>query len=225
MTDKPKCLKRIADLAAELLGYRDACDKFWKARSVWDKWEGHRTPDPNESEFSKQIRANYWGALQSAEARCNEHWRQVGELLTLLGKMNPAAVATLRFVQNGELAWHLVLLVSWDGVDGELRGIYYDATAALEKMRSDSIATAAVRRKPLGEIPALLYEHLLTLPEHKAMNGPAILEWLAKKSHVVSEDTFYKDILPVLEPYGLMNKKRIGYHIPLSERPNTIPKT
>jgi hypothetical protein len=126
--------KHTANLAAELSGYKEACEAFWKARSVWDKWEGNRTPDPNESEFSQQIRANYWGALQSAEARCNEHWRQAVELWRILSEHNPDRIAKLRFIQVGETRWHLSGHVIWyaDGIAAELATIYGEALDALE---------------------------------------------------------------------------------------------
>ena len=74
-------------------------------------------------------------------------------------------------------------------------------------------------REPLGEIAGIIYEHLIELPEHKAVTGRAIIDWLARKGHDVSESAFYKEILPTLEPWGVKNKPRIGYHVPLSARP------
>ena len=77
-------------------------------------------------------------------------------------------------------------------------------------------------RQPLGKFSALVYEKLIELPEYKAMTGPAILDWLARKGHDVSEDRLNKEILPPLWPWGMKNKKKIGYYIPLSARPEKI---
>jgi hypothetical protein len=78
-------------------------------------------------------------------------------------------------------------------------------------------------RGPLGKLAGLLYEHLLTLPEHKAMDGPAILDWfLDEHKEIVSHDTLYKELCPALRSYGLKNRPRIGYYIPPSDRPEKI---
>jgi hypothetical protein len=92
-----------------------------------------------------------------------------------------------------------------------------------EALRLDSRLITAIRlpcqREPLGRLASLIFEQLLTLEEHKAMTGPKILEWLARKRHNVSPDRLNKEILPTLKPYGLKNKRQNGYYIPLSARP------
>jgi hypothetical protein len=76
-------------------------------------------------------------------------------------------------------------------------------------------------REPLGTNASLLYEKLITLPEHVGITGPAVLDWFSEEhGKIVDQSTLTKEILPPLKPYGLRNKPKIGYFIPLAERPN-----
>jgi hypothetical protein len=90
-----------------------------------------------------------------------------------------------------------------------------------DMIRADrAVAKAKPIRKPLGKIPALVFDHLLTLPEHKALNGPEILKWMADEHGIFkTERDLYKEILPPIKPFGLRNDPRIGYSIPLAARP------
>jgi hypothetical protein len=46
------------------------------------------------------------------------------------------------------------------------------------------------------------------------MTAPELADWLAKQEdYIISESTIRKDIIPQLQPYGIKNKKRIGYYI------------
>src|SRR5882724_2933123 len=68
-------------------------------------------------------------------------------------------------------------------------------------------------RLPLGKNAAILYEHLLSLPEHRAMTTPEILDWFAAAPNeiILSEDAFRDEILPELQRYGIKNRPRVGY--------------
>lgn len=69
-------------------------------------------------------------------------------------------------------------------------------------------------KQPLGEVAALLYEKLKSLPEHKAMTIPQILDWLSEKHNIeMDEGTLRRNHLEQLKPYGLVNTRRIGYHL------------
>ena len=76
-------------------------------------------------------------------------------------------------------------------------------------------------RPPLTKKPAAIYRILLELPEHKALTGPAIVAELLKVGIATDESTMRRHFLPRLRPYGLRNKRRVGYYIPLEDRPNS----
>jgi hypothetical protein len=67
--------------------------------------------------------------------------------------------------------------------------------------------------KPLSEKAAAVLELLKTLPEHRGMTGPKILETLDKKNIMIDQSTLTKNIIPELKPYGVKNRPRIGYYI------------
>ncbi|MGH7176744.1 MAG: hypothetical protein ACREJC_05130 [Tepidisphaeraceae bacterium] len=96
-----------------------------------------------------------------------------------------------------------------------------DALRALEEAEPGATAlpeTDAVR-EPLTPHAAKVYEMLLALPEHKAMTTKDILDRLGEKSIFIDESTFYNRIIKELEQYGLRNRPKVGYYIPLSDRP------
>ena len=67
--------------------------------------------------------------------------------------------------------------------------------------------------KPLSERAAAVLELLKTLPEHRGMTGPKILETLDAKSINIDQSTLTKNIIPELKSYGVKNRPRIGYYI------------
>ena len=67
--------------------------------------------------------------------------------------------------------------------------------------------------KPLSEKAAAVLELLKTVPEHRGMIGPKILEALDKKNILIDQSTLTKNIIPELKPYGVKNRPRIGYYI------------
>jgi hypothetical protein len=73
-------------------------------------------------------------------------------------------------------------------------------------------------RPKLGPIPSLIYEKLLTLPEHEAMPLPKITEWLwTEHQHNLSDANVYSHVMK-LEPWGLQHDKRIGYSITAEQK-------
>lgn len=85
---------------------------------------------------------------------------------------------------------------------------------------SDDRPATPPTKQPLGRLASLIYEKLITLPEHKAMTLPAILDWLSKEHRELpSEDTFHKRIKPELDAYGLQSRPKVGYFIPAFARP------
>lgn len=98
----------------------------------------------------------------------------------------------------------------------ELLEVYSDLVK-----QSDAVLTV---RLPLGEKAALLYEKLISLPEHRGMTGPKILDWFSDEhGEIVDHGTLAKEIIPALKPYGLRPARRIGYFIPPKDRPRKIP--
>ncbi|HEX4796173.1 MAG TPA: hypothetical protein VH370_20455, partial [Humisphaera sp.] len=75
--------------------------------------------------------------------------------------------------------------------------------------------------EPIGKNARLLYEKLLSLPQHQAMITSEILDWFMSQKIIISEDVLRKEILPQLNLYGIKNKPRIGYFIPASARPQS----
>ena len=67
--------------------------------------------------------------------------------------------------------------------------------------------------KPLSDKTAAVLELLKTLPEHRGMTGPKILETLDARSIHIDQSTLTKNIIPELRPHGVKNKPRIGYYI------------
>jgi hypothetical protein len=96
------------------------------------------------------------------------------------------------------------------------------ADAVLLELRTKAAKTKPAQRQPLGKNGRLLYRKLCALPEDEAMTNPEILDWFAGKKLFIDAGALTKDILPPLRPYGLKNTPRIGYSIPLADRPKKI---
>lgn len=64
-----------------------------------------------------------------------------------------------------------------------------------------------------------IYKLLLSQPTHAGMTGAMILTVLSKDGIIIDPGSLTSRYLPELKPYGLENKKRIGYRIPESRRP------
>jgi hypothetical protein len=70
------------------------------------------------------------------------------------------------------------------------------------------------RRPKLGKTASLIYEKLLTLPEHKAMQLPEIVVWLWENHEInLADSTVHQKHLTQLEAWGLQHDTRIGYSI------------
>jgi hypothetical protein len=69
--------------------------------------------------------------------------------------------------------------------------------------------------EPLPENAALVLEILQTLPPHRAMTGPQILDALAKRNAplYLDESTLTRRVIPALAAYHVKNKPRVGYYI------------
>lgn len=122
----------------------------------------------------------------------------------------------------------------WADDPDELAGIrYYDLMDMVPNLpeSDESHLTAWIRRiekdlkapktdRPMLSTDAsLVYELLLALGEHRAMNGPNIVQAVFNKHHKnLDESTLRKTILPALKPYGLEHVPRIGYRIKPSRR-------
>ncbi len=73
---------------------------------------------------------------------------------------------------------------------------------------------AARKRAKLGPTASLIYEKLLTLPEHRAMPLPDIVQWLWDEHQInLTDSTVHQKHLKQLEPWGLQHDPRIGYSI------------
>lgn len=81
-------------------------------------------------------------------------------------------------------------------------------------------ATGAPPRPPLSDNAAKVREILLGLPSERGLIGRKLLEKLDKHGVFIDQSTLTKRIIPELKPYGVMNKPRIGYYIPVESRPS-----
>jgi hypothetical protein len=74
---------------------------------------------------------------------------------------------------------------------------------------------------PISPTAALWYEILLDLPWYKGLTAPKSLDEIRCRNPalVVAESTLRGRIKGELEPYGIENKKKIGYRIKPSRRP------
>ena len=68
-------------------------------------------------------------------------------------------------------------------------------------------------KSKLGETASLIYEKLLTLPEHNAINLTQITLWLWEEHKINISDSAVYQHLDKLKTYGLQHDRRIGYSI------------
>jgi hypothetical protein len=75
-------------------------------------------------------------------------------------------------------------------------------------------ASDKIKREPLSDNQAAVYDLLKNLPEHKAKTGKEILQELQNNGLIIDQSTLTKNIIPALRPYGVKNKRGAGYYIP-----------
>jgi len=67
---------------------------------------------------------------------------------------------------------------------------------------------------PLSPNAQIVYDILTNLPAHKALKTPDILDEVYKKTGKIwDEKELYDRVFPQLRPWGLKNKRRVGYWI------------
>lgn len=78
---------------------------------------------------------------------------------------------------------------------------------------------------PLNDTNRAVLDELLRLPLGEGMTGKQLLARLAARKPKVDiqEITFRKHVRPALKPFGLLNKRGVGYYIDPSRRPATQP--
>lgn len=78
---------------------------------------------------------------------------------------------------------------------------------------------------PLNDTNRAALEELLRLPLGEGLTGKQLLKRLAAREPTVDiqEITFRKHVRPALKPFGLLNKRGVGYYIDPSRRPATPP--
>ncbi|MEX2216530.1 MAG: hypothetical protein WD768_20625 [Phycisphaeraceae bacterium] len=74
----------------------------------------------------------------------------------------------------------------------------------------------------LSQRAATVYELLLSVPAHRGLTGKQIIEALRERDIYIEQSTLTTHILPQLKPYGLEGKRRVGYRIPQSRRPQRM---
>lgn len=73
---------------------------------------------------------------------------------------------------------------------------------------------------PLTPSAAAVYEMLLSLPAHRAMMGPQILDKLSQEHTIeIDQSTLTGRIIPALKPYGVEGVHKVGYRVKPSRRP------
>jgi len=93
----------------------------------------------------------------------------------------------------------------------QLRGV---AQQLVESEELHAPPKETMKKPKLGDTAALIYENLLTLPEHRAMKLPDIVTWLWDEHQInLTDSTVHQKHLKQLEPWGLQHDKRIGYSI------------
>jgi len=69
-------------------------------------------------------------------------------------------------------------------------------------------------RQPVSPRARRIFEKLRSLPETDAMDTAALLNWLGRTQPIDNiDDGTLRRALRELEPYGLQNRKKIGYYI------------
>ena len=84
----------------------------------------------------------------------------------------------------------------------------------------DRFAERIGHREPLSPTAAAILDALLALPEHRGMTGPEILDHLSQLPDAINTDesTLTSRYIPELRMYGVKNRKKVGYYIPLQAR-------
>ena len=94
-------------------------------------------------------------------------------------------------------------------------------------VRGDTIAGEGEREstKPLTKKAAAVLDLLNTIPPNRGMTGAEILAALDKKDMIFDQSTLTKRIIPELRPYGVRNRRGVGYYIDPSWRRNDATST
>ncbi len=109
-----------------------------------------------------------------------------------------------------------------EGERRELQDKVYRAIADYLELRGERIRPLEKGDlPPLSPVAALWYDILLELPAHKGLTAPQVIDEIRKRDSMklVAESTLRGRIKADLEPYGIENKRRIGYRIKPSKRP------
>lgn len=125
-------------------------------------------------------------------------------------------------------AWHKDLDDKSAPSEGTLEAAVGKARVVL------SVAECAILKNvhPMNDAPppslttnaAAVYEMLCALPPHRAMLGREIVDALnAEHGTLIDESTLTRRIIPALKPYGIENKRRVGYRITPGKRPPPGP--
>lgn len=69
------------------------------------------------------------------------------------------------------------------------------------------------RLPPLSKAAALIYEKLLSLKSHEAMLTRQIQDWYEVETKANLDEGTWKNLRKEMEPYGLKNRRRVGYYI------------
>jgi hypothetical protein len=114
--------------------------------------------------------------------------------------------------------------------DGAMAGMLLQAKFLLDKIQQGSSGDRGLKaelsdkadvlkslqsdREPVGPTASLILEKLRELPEHRGMDTEALLNWLAEKPRkiIIDAGTLRKH-LKQLGPYGLKNKRKLGYYV------------
>lgn len=67
--------------------------------------------------------------------------------------------------------------------------------------------------EPLSRRARIVYERLLALKAHEAMTFPEIQDYYESQTEKNLDEGTWKDLRRELEPYGLANKRKVGYYI------------
>lgn len=95
----------------------------------------------------------------------------------------------------------------------EERNIKIPDSTGSDEISYDEKPDTIVKNKPVSKIAGLILLKLKELPEHQAMDTPALLAWLSREHKKDIDDKSLRRHLDELKPYGLQNKPKIGYFI------------